>query len=71
MKDSRETEGKSKSAKFISIFVFIFMCTVSIVIFYTQEKLDVFDYLLMFLSPIALSIFAYFVILHHDPNASD
>ena len=71
MKDYCEKEPKRKSAKFVSLFVFLFMCTVSVVIYFTQEKLDVFDYILVLASPFALSIFSYFVVLHNDPNASD
>ena len=71
MKNYCETESKSKSAKFVGTFVFIFMCAVSAIIFFTEEKLDVFDYILMFVSPFALSALTYFVVLHHDPNASD
>lgn len=71
MKYCRELESKKKNAKFIGAFVFIFACTVSVVIFFTEEELDVFDHILMIVSPIALSIFSFFVVLHHDPNASD
>ena len=71
MKDCCEIESKKKSAKFVGAFVFIFACTVSAVIFFTQEKLDVFGYILILVSPFALGIFFYFVVLHHDPNASD
>ena len=71
MNDSSEKEAQKKSAKFVSAFAFLFSCTVSTVIFFTEEKLDVFDYLLMFLSPLVLGILSYFVVLHHDPNVSD
>lgn len=71
MKDCSETKAQKKSAKFVSTFIFLFGYTVSAAIFFAQEILDVFDYLLMLLAPLALSIFSYFVVLHHDPNASD
>jgi len=71
MKDCCEPESQKKSAKFVSTLLFLFGCTVSLVIFFTQEKLDIFDYFLMLLAPLALSFFSYFVVLHHDPNASD
>ena len=41
MKDRCEIESKKRNAKFVGAFVFIFACTVSSVIFLTQEKLDV------------------------------
>jgi hypothetical protein len=71
MNDCCETESKKKSAKYISTFVFLFSCVVSAVVYFTQDKLNVFDYALILFSPFALSIFFYFVVLHHDPNASD
>ena len=71
MNDLPEKEAQKKSAKSVSAFAFLFSCTVSAVILFTEEKLDVFDYLLMFLSPFVFGIFFYFVVLHHDPNVSD
>ena len=71
MKDYCDTESKKKSAKFVSTSVFIFSCIVSAIIFFTQEKLDAFDYILLLLSPPVLCIFFYFVVYHHDPKASD
>jgi len=71
MKNCCESESQKKCAKFVSAFVFLFSCTVSAVIFFTQEKLDVYDYILMLVSPFVLSIIFFFVVLHHDPNASD
>lgn len=56
MKDCWEIESNKRSAKIVSAIVFIFACTVSAVIFFTQEKFDVFDYILILASPFALSI---------------
>ncbi len=55
----------------VSTLVFMFMCTVSTIIFLTEENLDIFDYMLMIVTPFALSGLFYIVVLHHDPNASD
>ena len=62
---------QKKSARAVSLIAFIFMCVVSAVVFFTEEILDVFDILLIIAAPFALSALSYFVVLHHDPKASD
>ena len=64
-------KDKKKPARVVSIFVFIFMASVSTVIFITKGTLSLFDYILIISAPFLLSAFFYFVVLYHDPNASD
>lgn len=62
---------KKKSAKAISVIVFIFMVSVSTVIFISEDTLSAFDYFLIISAPFVLGVFFYFIVLHHDPDASD
>jgi hypothetical protein len=59
------------AARAVSLFAFIFACLVSLIIFFQNDQLEALDWALMIGAPIALSIIAYFVVKHHDPNASD
>lgn len=36
-----------------------------------ERFIDILEYLLIIFSPLVLSAFFYFVMLHHDPKASD
>ncbi|MDH3378504.1 MAG: hypothetical protein OEQ39_16305 [Gammaproteobacteria bacterium] len=47
------------------------MSVVSAIVFFTEEHLGVFDVLLILGAPFALGAIFYFVVFHHDPNASD
>ena len=71
MKDAENLTQQRKSAKSIGLAFFFFMCCVSIIIFFTEEKLDFFDFVLMIGAPVVLSVFSYFVVLHHDSEALD
>jgi hypothetical protein len=71
MKNSQELNRQRKAAKFVSLLIFIFMGVVSVVIFYTSEHLGISDFFLIFGVPFAMSFLFYFVVLHHDPKASD
>ena len=66
-----KTNQQKKAAKVVSLLIFIFVSFVSTVIFFSDKPLSGFDYILIFASPFALSAFCYFVVLHHDPKASD
>lgn len=60
-----------RSAKAVSLFAFVFSVFVSVVIFFTNEDLDIYDYLLMVFVPVGLTLITYFVVLYNDPDASD
>ena len=60
-----------RSAKAVSLFAFVFSVFVSVVIFFTNEDLDIYDYLLMVFVPVGLTLISYFVVLNNDPDASD
>jgi hypothetical protein len=45
--------------------------TISVGIFFTQDRLDAVDYALIVLMPLAFAVGAYFVGLYHDPSASE
>lgn len=62
---------KQTSARVISIISFIFMLSVSTVIYMTEDNLGLIEYILIICAPPVLGVFSYFVVLHHDPNASD
>ena len=55
----------------MSILVFAFMCLVSVVAFATDEQVTIVDYFLIFGAPFVMGAGAYFVVLHHDPSASE
>ena len=59
------------AAKAVSLFVFIFMCLVSMIIFIKNDQLETFDWILLIFSPIVMCVFSYFVVKHHEPKASD
>jgi hypothetical protein len=63
--------NQTKAARAVSLFTFIFACSVSVIIFFQNDQLEAFDWILMIGSPIAMSTFVYFVVKHHDPIASD
>ena len=71
MKETHEAENARRVARTLGLGAFGFMCVVSAVVFFTEDDLGVFDYLLMVAGPFALGALAYFVGLHHDPEASD
>ena len=71
MRHPDKTNQQKKAAKIVSLLVFIFMSVVSTIIFFSDKPLKGFDYFLIWVSPIALSTFCYFVVLYHDPKASD
>lgn len=66
-----ELNKKKKSAKSVSLFVFIFMVLVSAVIYIKSDTLDMVSYLLIMGAPFVMFTFFYLVVLHHDPNAND
>jgi 4-amino-4-deoxy-L-arabinose transferase-like glycosyltransferase len=71
MRHLDKTNQQKKAARMVSLLVFILMTVVSTVIFFSGNPLKGFDYFLVLVSPVALSAFCYFVVLHHDPEASD
>jgi hypothetical protein len=71
MKVDQESKNPRRVARTLSLLAFSFMGLVSLVVFYTKDHLTGFGYVLLLGLPIALSILAYFVGLHHDPTASD
>ena len=58
-------------AKSVSLLSFIFMSLVAVVVLFTEEQMNVFDYLLILGAPFLLSALFYFVVLHHDANSSE
>ena len=60
-----------RSARAVSLFVLIFSVFVSMVIFFKNEGLNLYDYLLMVFIPLGLTLISYFVVLHNDPDSSD
>lgn len=66
-----EQKHRSRSARAVSLFTLVFSIFVSALIYFKNENLDISDYLLIFLSPLGLSLIAYFVVLHNDPESSD
>lgn len=64
-------EQRSRSAKAVSLFVLVFSIFVSGVIFFTTERLEFSDYVLMVFVPLGLTLITYFVVLYNDPDASD
>ena len=55
----------------MGLLAFGFMGVVSFVVFFSEDNLNIFDYLLILGAPPALGALFYFVGLHHDPSASD
>lgn len=68
---STEQEQRLRSARAVSLFTLVFSIFVSALVYFKNENLDISDYLLIFLSPLGLSLIAYFVVLHNDPESSD
>ena len=68
---SDDEKLRLRSAKAVSLFTLVFSVFVSVVIFFNNEDLDIYDYLLMVFVPVGLILIAYFVVLHNDPDASD
>ena len=60
-----------RSAKAVSLLFLVGSVFVSVVIFFTNEDLDIYDYLLMVFVPVGLTLISYFVVLNNDPDASD
>jgi|GEM_PF-3009979 len=71
MKTNSESKNAKKRAKTLSLVAFGFMSLVSLVVLYTEGQLSVLDYLFTLVSPFALGALTYFVVLHHDPTASE
>jgi uncharacterized membrane protein YfcA len=71
MKIGRESKNRRRVARTLSLLALGFMSIVSLVVFYTEDHLTDFDYVLLLGAPIAFSVLAYFVGFHHDPTASD
>jgi amino acid permease len=63
--------GQKRSARAVSLFVFVFSVFVSGIVFFKNESLDVYDYLLMVLAPLVIALITYFTVLHNDPDAPD
>lgn len=66
-----EPKNARRLARALSLLMFAFMCAVSVVVFFTQDQLNVLDCLLIVGAPFAMAGLGYFVGLHHDPKASD
>jgi len=71
MKRPREQKQARRLANTLGVLAFIFTGIVTAVVFFTEEQLNAMDYVLIVGAPFALAVVAYFVGLHHDPNASD
>ena len=59
------------TARNLGMLFFCVMSLVSIVVFLTEDRLDVFGYILIIGAPFGLGAFGYFVGLHNDPTSSD
>jgi hypothetical protein len=66
-----DQKQRLQSARALSLFVLVFSVFVSMVVFFTSEKRDIYDYLLMVFVPLGLTLISYFVVLYNDPDASD
>ena len=51
--------------------MFTFMSIVSAVVYFTEDHLNLFDYLPIIGAPFAMAGLGYFIGLHHDPSAPD
>ena len=71
MKTTSEHKSKRRSAMMVSALILIFMSIISVVILLTEDNLELLDYMLIIGGPCVLSVLFYFVVLHHDPDASD
>ena len=71
MKASHEPKKAKKVARTMGLLATGFTSAVSLVVFFTEENLNIVDYFLILLAPPALGALFYFVGLHHDPAASD
>lgn len=66
-----DKKERLRSARAVSLFMLVFSIVVSALIYFKNENLDVGDYLLIFLNPLGLTLIAYFVVLHNDPESSE
>ncbi len=71
MNTDHEPKNPRRLALALGTLMFTFMSVVSLVIFYTEERRDLADCLLIVGAPFAMAMLAYLVGLYHDPNASD
>jgi hypothetical protein len=71
MKASHRSKKARRTAKAMGLLAFGFMGLVSLVVFFSDDNLNIFDYSLILGAPPALGALFYFVGLHHDPSASD
>jgi len=71
MESKHASKTVTKAARTVSVLVFAFMCLVSVAVFATDEHLTTVDYFLILGAPFVMGAGAYFVVLHHDPTASE
>ena len=71
MKVDQKPKNSKTIAKTLSLGAFTFMSLVSLIVYFTEDRLSSFDYLLMLGAPLVLAALMYFVGRHHDPNACD
>jgi hypothetical protein len=71
MESKHTSKTVTKAARTLSVLVFSFMCLVSVVVFATDEHVAPVDYILIVGAPFVMGAGAYFVVLHHDPTASE
>lgn len=71
MKAPHKSEKARKVARAMGLLAFGFMIAVSLLVFFTEDNLDIIDYFLTLGAPPTLGALFYFLGLYHDPKASD
>jgi uncharacterized membrane protein YfcA len=66
-----EMNHQKRSARTMSTVIFVFMSSVSALIYFTEENLDLFGLVLILIAPFALAAIFYFAVLTNDPEQSD
>ena len=71
MKATNESEKARRVARALGLLATGFMIAISLLVFFTEDDLDIIDYILILGAPPALGALFYLVGLYHDPTASD
>lgn len=71
MDEGDDEAGRKRIARSLAALALGFMSLVSLTIFLTGDPLTGVDYVFLIGAPVAMSVFFYFVGLHHDSGASD
>lgn len=71
MKAPHVSEKARRVARAMGLLASGFISAVSLLVFFTEDNLDIIDYFLILGAPPILGALFYFVGLYHDPTASD